>query len=149
MRKAMLLLAAFGLVELLWAADPFVGTWKLNTAKSKNPALKSQTFIIEPFDGGLRWTSENVGIDGKPAKGGWAGKYDGKDYPLTGGTDYDAIAATKLNANTFDSVLKKGGKEVGAGHGVVSENGKTLTLTAKYKNAQGKAVSEIEVYEKQ
>ena len=35
----MLLLAVFGLVGLLWAADPFlVGTFKLNLAKSKAPA---------------------------------------------------------------------------------------------------------------
>jgi hypothetical protein len=32
MRKAMLLLAVLGFVGLLWAADPFVGTWKLNIA---------------------------------------------------------------------------------------------------------------------
>ena len=34
MRKAMILLAVFGLVGLLWGADPLVGTWKLNIAKS-------------------------------------------------------------------------------------------------------------------
>jgi hypothetical protein len=35
MRKAMLLLAVFGLAGSLWAADPIIGTWKLNIAKSK------------------------------------------------------------------------------------------------------------------
>ena len=38
MRKAMLLLAVFGLMGTLWAADPSLGTWKLNLAKSKIPA---------------------------------------------------------------------------------------------------------------
>jgi len=31
----MLLLAVFGLASSLWAADPSVGTWKANIAKSK------------------------------------------------------------------------------------------------------------------
>jgi hypothetical protein len=38
MRKIMLFLAVFGLVGSLWAADPTMGTWKLNLAKSKIPA---------------------------------------------------------------------------------------------------------------
>jgi len=29
------LLAVFGLAGALWAADPFVGTWKVDVAKSK------------------------------------------------------------------------------------------------------------------
>jgi hypothetical protein len=35
MRKAILLLAMCGLADSLLAADPIVGTWKLNLAKSK------------------------------------------------------------------------------------------------------------------
>jgi len=35
MKKVMLLVAVFGLVGSLWAADPLIGTWKLNVAKSK------------------------------------------------------------------------------------------------------------------
>jgi hypothetical protein len=34
MRKAMLWIVVFGLVGTLWAADPFIGTWKRNVAKS-------------------------------------------------------------------------------------------------------------------
>ena len=41
MRKAPLLFAVLGLAGSPWAADPFVGTWMLNVAKSKasNPNL--------------------------------------------------------------------------------------------------------------
>jgi hypothetical protein len=151
MRKAMLLLAVLGLAGSLWAADPFVGTWKMNMAKSKiaSGALKSFTMKIEALDNGLKWTSDFISADGKATNGMWSGKYDGKDYASTGSADYDAIAAKKINANAFNSVLKKGGKEVGTGQGVVSTNGKTLTLTSKLKNAQGQNIADVIVFDKQ
>ena len=48
MRKAMLLLAVFGLVGSLWAADPIIGTRRLNLAKSKfvQGAPKEQTNTV-------------------------------------------------------------------------------------------------------
>jgi hypothetical protein len=130
------------------AADPFVGTWQMNPAKSKlaSQAPKSWTMKIEAFDNDLKWTSDIVAVDGTATNGVWSGKYDGEDYANTLGRDYDAIAAKKVNANTFDSVLKKGGKVVGSGRGVVSKNGKTLTITTKLKNAQGQ---DVVVFDKQ
>jgi hypothetical protein len=151
MKKAMLLLAIFELAGSLWAADPFVGIWKLNLAKSRfeGQAPKSETMKIEALGNGLKWTSEIVNTDGTTAGGGWSGKYDGKDYALTESADYDAIAATKINSNTFESVLKKGGRKVGTGRGIVSKDGKTLTLTSKLKNAQGQDVTDVSVFDKQ
>jgi hypothetical protein len=151
MRKVLLVLVFCGFAASLWAADAFVGTWKMNMAKSKiaSGALKSFTMKIEAFDNGLKWTSDFVGTDGKATNGMWSGKYDGKDYSSTGSADYDAIAAKKTNANAFDSVLKKGGKVVGSGQGVVSKDGKTLTLTSKLKNAQGQDTTDVLVFDKQ
>jgi|WetSurMetagenome_2_1015567.scaffolds.fasta_scaffold100404_2 hypothetical protein len=147
MRKIMLFLAVFGLVASLWAADPFVGTWKMNVAKSNaNPTPKSQTLKIAAQDGGFKWAFDTIEADGKATGGVWSGKYDGKDYSLTENTDFDTVATKKINANTLDSVMKKGGKVVGAGREVVSKDGKTLTLTSKLTNAQGQSVS---VYDKQ
>ena len=145
MRKAMFLIAVFGLVGTLWAADPFVGTWKLNVAKSNaNPNPKSQTLKISAQGSSFKWAFETVEADGKATNGVWSGKYDGKDYTLTENTEFDTVATKKINANTLDSVMKKGGKEVGTGQEVVSKDGKTLTLTSK--NAQGQSVS---VYDRQ
>jgi hypothetical protein len=147
MRKAMLLLAVLGLVGMLWAADPFIGTWKLNLAKSSiNPAPKSQTLKIAAQDSGFKWAFDTVEADGKATNSVWSGKYDGKDYSLTGNTDFDTVATKKTNANTLDSVLKKRGEVVGSGSEVVSRDGKTLTLTSKLKNAQGQSIS---VYDRQ
>jgi hypothetical protein len=151
MRKIICLLAVLGLTGSLYAADPFVGTWKMNPAKSKyeSQAPRSLIIKIEAYDGGLKWTSDVVDAGGNTINGMWAGKYDSRDYPLTNNTDYDLIAAKKIGSNTFESVLKKGGTVVGSGKGVVSQNGKTLTLTSKYKNAQGKDITDITVLDKQ
>jgi hypothetical protein len=151
MRKAMLFLAVFVVAGSLWAADPFVGTWKMNGAKSKiaSQAPKSFTMKIEALDNSLKWTSDMVAVDGTASNGAWSGKYDGEDYANTGSADYDAIAAKRINANTFNSVLKKGGKVVGTGRGVVSKSGKTLTLTSKLKNAQGQDITDVIVFDKQ
>jgi hypothetical protein len=46
MRKLLVLLAALGLADAVYAADSFTGTWKLDTAKSKIesfPAPKEET----------------------------------------------------------------------------------------------------------
>ena len=50
MRYAKLAFALFGLAAVLIAAEPFAGTWKLNTAKSKytpGPPPKSATITYE------------------------------------------------------------------------------------------------------
>jgi len=79
MRKTMLFLAVLGLAGSLWAADPFVGTWKLNLAKSKasNPNLmhKSETIRIVAQENGAIYT---LGAAPKwpffPARGGGKSK---------------------------------------------------------------------------
>jgi len=151
MRKSVLCLAVFGLVGSLWAADPIEGTWKLNVAKSKitGAAPKSEIFKITAQGGGFKWVGESVAADGKTTNSVWSGKYDGKDYSLTENADIDTVASKKIDANTSDAVLKKGGKVVGTMRWVVSKDGKTLTYTEKLKNAQGQDVNDIGVFDKQ
>ena len=96
MRKVMLLLAVFGLVSLAWAADPFVGTWKMNPAKSKFSfaAPKSYTETFTAQDNGVKVVQDMVEADGKTIHRTFALKYDGKEYPVTA-PDQDAISVKK------------------------------------------------------
>jgi hypothetical protein len=149
MRKAMLFLAVFGLVSSLWAADPFVGTWKVNIAKSiPTPPPKSGIVKIEAQDNGFKVVFDGVSADGVTHME-YAAKYDGKDYPVTGDPNADTVALTKIDANTVEPVWKKGGMEVSLQRGVVSKDGKTMTLTTKGKNAQGQEVTNTLVLNKQ
>ena len=132
------------------AADPLVGTWKLNVAKSKGtgPAPKSGKVTITAQDNGIKSISDGVDADGKAVHSEFAAKYDGKDYPVTG-RSYDTIALTRVDANTITLIPKKDGKAIGTGQIVVSKDGKTRTVTGKGKDANGHDTSFTAVYEKQ
>jgi len=158
MRKSLLIVAVtiisiLALVTIAMAADPHVGTWKLNLAKSKyNPpssAPKSQTVKFEAMDNGFKVLVDGVDADGKTAHDEWAGKYDGKDYPFTGWDAVDTLATKKIDANTFDQTLKKSGKKVGTAREVFSKDGKTLTHTYEIKTVQGQITKVTDVYDKQ
>jgi hypothetical protein len=132
------------LAEIAVAADPFIGTWKLHVSKSKgNPTPKSQIAKITAQKGEYSWMFETVEADGKATSGKWSGKYDGKDYALTGNPGFDTVATKRINANTLESVLKKSGKVVGSGQETVTKDGRRLTIAAKQRNAQGQNVDTI------
>jgi hypothetical protein len=52
MRKAIVLMSILGLTGSLWAADPIIGTWKLNVIKSKAQAyVKERTEMYREIEG--------------------------------------------------------------------------------------------------
>lgn len=147
-----LVIFTLALATVAMAADPFVGTWKLNVAKSKynpGPAPKSVTLKIEDLENGFKWTFDTIEADGKATHVEWSGKHDGKDYSFAGNPDADTAATKKTDANTLTSVLKKGGKALGSGRILASKDGKTLTLTEKGTNPQGQDVNNTIIYDKQ
>jgi hypothetical protein len=132
-------------------ADKFFGTWKLNVAQSKySPAgPKSVTVVIEKSGAGFKLTATGEAADGTPINTSYTATYDGKDNPVTGSADYDAVAVTMLDANTRHTVRKKGGKEVQVVHTVLSADGKHFTSTTKGTNAKGEKVESVAVFDKQ
>jgi len=149
----MFLLAVFGCVSLLWAADPFVGTWKLNVAKSKvsDPSMmpKSEILKAEDLDNGLKCVYDGIKADGSAYQVAFSAQFDGKDYPLTAVPSVDAIAARKIDANTILLVFKKAGKEVIWPHISISKDGKTLTDRATGTLSTGQEITATWVYDKQ
>jgi len=153
MRKAMLLLAVFGLVGLAWAADdPFIGTWKLNVAESKLPFSlpKSQvTKIVIQSDGFIKSTNDIVEPDGAIRHTEWVGKRDGKDYPLKGGPAGYTISVTLTDTNSTEQISRINGQEVARFQVIVSDDGKTMTAKGKWKDAEGKEITGVTVSDKQ
>jgi hypothetical protein len=130
MRHMRLAIVLFGLTAGIWAADPAIGTWKLNVEKSKyepGPPPKSATVSYEENEGGIKRTGETVNADGQTVSFQYAAKYDGKDYPVTGNPNADMISLKRLNDRTVEATLKKGGKPVTTVRRVVSRDGKTMT----------------------
>ena len=133
------------------AADPNVGTWTLNTAKSKfspGHALKSGTLTIEPNGDGIKVTVHLVPAEGQPNHIEYAAKYDGKDYPQTGNPAADMVSVKKINANTIESTNKKGGKAILVNRSTVSADGKTRTTVQKGKNEKGQDVNNTLVFDR-
>ena len=144
---AILLLA---LATVAMAADPFVGTWKQISAKViPGPAPKSVTIKIVQKGDSFKWTMDFVPEDGNVLHMEWSGKFDGKDYPVTGDPDSDSYAFKKIDSNTIEEVFKKAGKAVGNIKSVISKSGKTLTQTGKYKDAKGQESTVTAVFDKQ
>lgn len=137
----------------LWAADPIVGTWKLNLAKSRygtRPAPKSNTIEWSESGGVFRYVAKGVGPDGQPTAIEIAAfKFDGKDAKITGTPLADTVAFTRIDANTYSVVSKKAGKATGNNKSVLSKDGKTLTTVWNGTDPEGKPQTWTTVIEKQ
>jgi hypothetical protein len=133
------------------ADDANMGTWKLNEAKSKfSPgAAKNTSVVYEAAGDSIKVTVDGAGVDGKSTHNEWTGKFDGKDYPLTGDPTADTRSYKKIDARTLELTNKKSGKTVVSGKIVVSADGKSRTVTTTGRDASGKKVSATAVYDKQ
>ena len=146
-------LAATGLAQA--QGNPFVGTWKMNPAKSKaspSPGPKEETRVVEAQGDSVKVSYEGTAADGSRIAYGYTGKYDGKDYPLTGmGTpnSADTLALKRINTNTYEVTAKRGGNVVLTARAVASKDGKTTTITTKGTDASGKSNSSVRVFDKQ
>lgn len=132
-------------------ADNFMGTWKLNVAKSKYTAggPKSLTVTFSKATAGVMIMAKGVAADGTPINTMYTATYDGKDVPVTGSPDFDTASLKMLDANTRHTVRKMGGKEVQVVHSVLAKDGKSFTSTTKGTNAKGEKIDNTAVFEKQ
>jgi hypothetical protein len=134
------------------AADPVVGTWTLNAAKTtttSGPATKSQTRIYSQSAQGITLNMKTVGVDGKEMNSQTTYHLDGRDYPVTGNRDYDSLSGKQIDANTAEFTLKKAGKAVGTTRRTVAKDGKTLTATFTLTTAGGEKSENVAVFDKQ
>jgi hypothetical protein len=146
------LVAVFAVVAVCFAAeDVSMGTWKLNEAKSKISAGagKNITVVYAAAGDSVKVTVDGVDADGKPAHNEWTGKFDGKDYPLTGDPTSDMRAYRRVNDHTLALTNKKDGKLTLTGRVVISADGKSRTATTSGTDAKGNKTRSIAVYDKQ
>jgi len=155
-RVTLVLAAAMLVMAVLATAqskDPFVGTWRLDTAKSKyspGPAPKSQTAIYEAAASGYKVSVTAEPASGAAQKWSYTTALDGKDAPVTGNNpNADMIAVKRIDANTLETVGKKGGKVTTTQRNVVSADGKTRTVTTTGMDGQGQKVNNVAVFVKQ
>jgi hypothetical protein len=97
----------------------------------------------------VKVTVDGTDGTGKPAHSEWTGKYDGKDYPVTGDPSTDMRSYKKVNDHTLAFTNKKGDKVTISGRAVVSADGKTRTVTINGTDSDGKKFTSTAVYDKQ
>jgi hypothetical protein len=133
------------------AADPNVGSWTLNEAKSTfAPGMpKNITVVYTVVDDGYKCVVDGVDGAGKPAHNEWIGKFDGNDYAVTGDPSADTRSLKMVKTGHYVLANKKGGKTVATGTVDFSEDGKTRTLTVQATDAAGNKITSTAVYERQ
>jgi hypothetical protein len=151
MRNIIFILALLGLASPLFAADPFLGTWKLDPAKTKyttgTPA-KDVTLVIEEQGDNYQVTATGTYQDGSPI----SVKYT---VPKAGGAGttqegpFDAVTSKRVSARVRENRYTKNGKETVSRRIVVSQDAKTMRITVKGTDAQGKPLAGVDVFDKQ
>ena len=139
----------------LAADDPFLGTWKLNLAKSKQSEGKPPMSFIQKYEsngsGGIKSTADLVRDDGVSEHVEYSANFDGKPYPHNNDRPASgSIVLKRIDSHTFETQTFRPGATVpGVTTRNVIANGKTMTLTAKGVNTRGLAFENISVYERQ
>ncbi len=155
MHKALCLFAVLGLTGSLWAADPFIGTWKLNIAKSKaRPGAslpKEQTDICRELDTKqIECVTKSINADGSPATLTIT-------FPRQGGMvklqppspKFMSYVETIVKPGEWYATFMMNGVQIQLIHKVVSKDGKTVHATITGIGLDGKPYEEILVGERQ
>jgi hypothetical protein len=133
------------------AEDANMGTWKLNEAKSTFPAgaTKNSMVVYEAAGDDVKVSVDGTDKDGKATHTEWTGKFDGKDYPVSGDATMNTRSYKRVDAQTLILTGKKDGKVSSEGRITVSADGKTRTVKLTATDSAGKKIKSTAVYDKQ
>jgi hypothetical protein len=150
-KKTALTVAVLLVGTMCLAQNVNMGTWKLNEAKSKIPAgfPKNTTVTYEAAGDSIKATVDGVDPKGNPTHTVWTGKFDGKDYPVTGDPTSDTRSLKQVDDHTLLLTSKKAGKVTISGRIVVAADGKSRTLTATATDSMGMKIEGVSYYDKQ
>jgi hypothetical protein len=132
----------------------FVGTWKVDVAKSRyepGPGPKSERLRFEPVGEGFKVSLDGVNEQGAYHSEG-TGKFDGIDVPVVATPARQArftYAFSRIDDHTWDIVIKVNGERRILVHNVVSDDGKTMRGVSTAVTNQGQTISQVVIYEKQ
>ncbi len=135
-------------------ANPRVGTWTLNAAKSSftpGPGPKALTLVYTATGDNLVAFLQGTDPADKPInpeKTRQTITMDGKDHATTGNENWDMTSWKRVNATTFEITRKKAGKVVLTSTNILSADGKTMTITTIGQNASGQPVHNVRVYDR-
>jgi hypothetical protein len=143
--------ASCGVQPVAPPADPILGTWELNLAKSAfspgpMPQSESRTYVMNGQQ--IKGTSTGVDNAGRPTAAAWTVNYDGQDSPISGAPDSETLSLKRIDAFTTEFTQKRAGTVVITGTRTVSRDGKVLTIMTTGTNASGQAINNLQVFDR-
>jgi len=111
-----------------------IGTWTLNPAKSTfsgGTAPRNATFTVKVAGARVKITYDDLTANGRVRHWYYIANYDGKDSPIVGDSSFNdvTVALTRVDANTTSGIFKKGKTPQYTETSVVSDDGKTMTIS--------------------
>jgi hypothetical protein len=139
--------------------QPLTGTWKLNAVKSTfTPADLAAAHLLVTYEvHGDRVTASLDGIDSRhrAVHSEYTATFDGKAHPIRGTVDgrpapnQDAIAWTKIDDRTYEAVTTTNGRVISRRRIVVAADGRSRTTEVTGRDARGRAVHHLMVFDRQ
>jgi len=137
---------------LVGAANPIVGTWKLNSAKTKHrpgPSPKGVTAVYSQEGDWIIGRFTGVDAADRPFTSTHRYKQDGKDYPSQWGSRRGVLSVRKIDDHTAEVVLKFEDGGTTTRQRVISKDGNTMTFTDSGRNSKGETINAVMIWERQ
>jgi hypothetical protein len=123
--------------------------WQMTAGKSMFSTSSSrpnnETRLYEPIENGYKLTVSGS-QDGKPYEWGYTAKYDGKDHPVHGRSDVDAIVAHRVTDHITIGTFKKNGGLIAFYKRTVNPNSTSLTVEMGGRQSDGTAYYNVVEY---
>jgi hypothetical protein len=152
MKVMTLTLAVFAITGLGMAADPMLGTWKMNMEKSKfspGPGPKNVTSVYTQDGDWIVLKSD--GVDGQDATFSRTNRFktDGKEYPFDGPNGPGKIIVKRTDDYHSEAITKLDAGGTITSRTVISKDGKTRTQTVTGVNSKGEQLKHVIVFDRQ
>jgi len=135
------------------AGDAWLGTWKLNLAKSSynpGPAPSSGKTRFEIASlGRVKVVSDGVDAAGRSTHNEIVTMFDGKPSELKGTDPPVTLAFSRIDDHRYELVTKVNGKVTATSICSIAGDGKTRTLVTKSLTANGEWATSTAVYDRQ
>jgi hypothetical protein len=129
--------------------DVELGVWKVDLAKSRyypGPPPLSETRTFTRDKDGIKGIVVRRNADGREERIEYRADFD-QEYPVSGTEAYDAVRFRRIDAYTSDAVLSHAGRVFGTARRVISQDGRTMTIT--FRQEDPSLVKNVVVYSKQ
>ncbi len=140
----------FLFASALFGADPWIGVWKMNYAKTQFPGEPPKDVVLtyEAHPKGLKFTSSGKLPDGTAYFYDYVAATDGMDQPVHGHQTFQSVALIWRDGK-LEIRFKSEGREVTKHITEFSPDGKTMITTSNWDNPGRKPYKTVGYFDKQ